>query len=222
MSRSVNGASRSKKRRGGKTGIKYIFGVLGALVTVLLVLVLGLRQQPQIPAIGSPGENLAMMQAVSKLSGAMLNRGAESVTVEFAPDEIDALLANAIRVWQLRHSEASDPVFFARWSDGAAYVEASLPLAGPLAVNVVSKLRPALDNRHLEVTLSDSRAGWLPLPGLVMNPVGAMVIERLSQSEEYRMAMEAVYLIQVTQEGNLAVTFAPGKMAGLISVLLRR
>ncbi len=215
---------KSKKNRLMIWGKRLILSII-LLAAVLAVLLIGARRKPRIAPLGSPAENLAVMTAIGKLSGAMLNpdsKVASRAVVELTPDELNAILANAIRAYQMKNSGADAPVIFAEWRDKLAALDVSLPLPVAGAVNIHAGVRPDLAARKLVLQITGVRAGWLPVPDFLINPIAEQALRELEKSEQYRLAVEVVESLQVTESGNLRIEFLPARISLLLGLLLQR
>lgn len=205
---------------------KYLCRALASLAltaVVLAVLLLGAKRPRSVPDFPDMEESLRIGVIAGKLWNAVgvgMRNKLPQVTVELAPEEINALLNLAIRHWQFRHGASDDPVLGAVWRSGAAEITVSLPLTGSLAVNVACRAVPHLADRRLTITTGNDYAGWLPLPAAVVN---AQVRDALKQAEthpHYQSALEILQEIKVLENGGLAVTFDPSR-AGYLMQLLR-
>jgi|GEM_PF-2381919 len=219
-------------RKSGKTGSapvsleqkkkrkKYLIVLLSVLIPLLTiaVLILGSPRRWQVPPM-SRTDAVRLQQAIGKIVSSMLmedGRMAEEANVELTQEEINALLANGLRVAQLR--QTPELFYDAEWKNQALKLRVSRILFF-LAVNLEAELVPAVRGGKVEVEVRSCRIGWIPLPSKLVTGELRKQLRNYEQTPEFRSIPEIVREMGIHGNG-IRLKLRPQKIDLLIPLLL--
>ena len=193
--------------------------LLTALLLLVSLLFMAIEFSPisQVASHPDEKEQNNIMMALSKTAVQLQQAKSKQqkyFTVKLTQDEVNSLLTTALMVIKSKSSENA-PMIYGQWSAGKLHAEISYMQSGVyFTLRCIALV--SVNDRKLNVSISDSTLGMLPIPPSAVEECINEELAKLSASREMQVFFDVVKSFSFDNDGNALVTISAQRAPELL------